>query len=394
MHGVPSAWRVSDYSLTTRSWPAFSEADPMVDTRSLRTTGLVGSDLHRAPAASLHHGSKRFEGNAAFAAVETRYFMGAVVAIRAETRATVAAAEARTLTAEERALLPANAPPVADVAVGSLVVAIPGETSPINRFLVYFGPNQYSALERLHVQLERAVDLGWIWIRPFSIVLLRLMVWLNALLPNYGVTIVLLATIVRLLLHPLNMMSIKSMRAMQRLQPEMERIKEKLKHDAQAMNNAVMALYRDNKVNPAGGCLPMVIQMPLFFALYSVLWNAIELRQAPFVAWIHDLSAPDKLFTVFGFPIRLLPLLMAGSGFLTQRMTPTDPRQASSMYMMNAVMVVFFYNLPSGLVLYWTVMNLLTALQQWLALRDDHVVLVTAPPDRASAKVARRAASK
>jgi YidC/Oxa1 family membrane protein insertase len=117
----------------------------------------------------------------------------------------------------------------------------------------------------------------------------------------------------------------------------------------------------------------MLLQMPLFIALYSVLFNAIELRQAPFALWINDLSAPDVLFQIPGVPIplRLLPILMAGSGFLQQKMMPTDPRQAPTMYMMNAVMLVFFYNLPSGLVLYWTVMNVLTMLQQWLIMRQD-----------------------
>jgi YidC/Oxa1 family membrane protein insertase len=302
-------------------------------------------------------------------------------------------------------MLPANARPEQDMAVSALVIGMPGETRPVDRFLVYFGPNEYFRLARLGVQLERIVDLGWSWISPFSRVLLRVMVWLEGLVRNYGVAILVLATLVRVLLHPLNMMSLKSMRAMQRLQPEMERIKEKYKNDAQAMNTAVMALYREHKVNPAGGCLPMLLQMPLFFALYSVLFNAIELRQAPFVGWIHDLSAPDKLFEVAGFPIRLLPILMAGSGFLTQKLTPTDPRQASTMYLMNAVMVVFFYNLPSGLVLYWTVMNLLTALQQWLALREDgHGPLAAAvevggsPTAGAKSgggrKVARRASTK
>jgi YidC/Oxa1 family membrane protein insertase len=109
-----------------------------------------------------------------------------------------------------------------------------------------------------------------------------------------------------------------------------------------------------------------------------VLFNAIELRQAPFVGWIHDLSAPDLLGTVLGFPLRLLPIVMAGSGLLQQRMSPTPPDQAATMYMMNVVMLVFFYNLPSGLVLYWTVMNLLTALQQWLVLRQDGGPLVPA----------------
>jgi YidC/Oxa1 family membrane protein insertase len=133
----------------------------------------------------------------------------------------------------------------------------------------------------------------------------------------------------------------------------------------------MMALYKDNKINPAGGCLPMLAQMPLFIALYSVLFNAIELRQAPFVAWMQDLSAPDLLFRVGGFPLRLMPVIMAASGFVQQRVTPTDPRQATSFYLMNVMMLVFFYNLPSGLVLYWTVMNLLTAVQQWLVLRSD-----------------------
>jgi YidC/Oxa1 family membrane protein insertase len=167
------------------------------------------------------------------------------------------------------------------------------------------------------------------------------------------------------------MSSMKSQRALMKIQPEMERLRAKHKNDPQALNTAVMGLYRENKVNPAGGCLPMVVQMPLFFALYSVLFNAIELRQAPFFGWINDLSAPDLVASVAIFPIRLLPLLMTASGFLTQMLTPTDPKQKPTMYMMNVFMLVFFYNLPSGLVLYWTVMNLLTAAQQWLVMRQD-----------------------
>jgi YidC/Oxa1 family membrane protein insertase len=191
--------------------------------------------------------------------------------------------------------------------------------------------------------------------------------------------------VVRVVLHPLNMASMKSMRRMQKLQPEVEKIRAKYKSDPQAMNTAVMALYKEHKVNPAGGCLPLVLQMPLLLGLYQVLFNAIELRQAPFVAWIHDLSAPDSLFTIAGFPIRLLPILMAGSGLLQQKLTPTDPRQAPTMYLMNVLMLVFFYGLPSGLVLYWTVMNLLTALQQWLLLRSDGPVVLTAPAPAAPA---------
>jgi YidC/Oxa1 family membrane protein insertase len=128
----------------------------------------------------------------------------------------------------------------------------------------------------------------------------------------------------------------------------------------------------------------MIMQMPLFFALFAVLNNAIDLRRAPFYGWIHDLSAPDLLFhlsqtplPLVGFaPVRLLPILMALTGFLSQKFTPTDPKQAPTMYMMNFVMLIFFYNLPSGLVLYWTVMNLMTAWQQWMALRGEPAVVV------------------
>jgi YidC/Oxa1 family membrane protein insertase len=239
--------------------------------------------------------------------------------------------------------------------------------------VLYFGPVEFFRLAGLKVRLERAVEMGWTWILPFSQALLQLLKWLYGLIPNYGVAIILLATLVRVVLHPLNMASMKSQRALTRLQPEMERIRAKYKNDPTAMNAAIMALYKDNKVNPAGGCLPMIVQMPLFFALYSVLFNAIELRQAPFFGWIDDLSAPDLIYSTGFLPIRLLPVLMAGSGFLTQALTPTDPSQKPTMYMMNLFMLVFFYNLPSGLVLYWTVMNLLTAAQQWLVMRQDRV---------------------
>jgi YidC/Oxa1 family membrane protein insertase len=250
---------------------------------------------------------------------------------------------------------------------------------------VYFGPADYFSLAKLSgagklgsLQLEKAVDLGMNWLLPFSYPLLQLLRLIDSWVRNFGVAIFLLATLVRLVLHPLNMSSMKSMRAMQKLQPEMERLKEKYKNKPEAMNAAIMALYKENKVNPAGGCLPMLLQMPLFFALYAVLFNAIDLRQAPFVAWIHDLSAPDHVGSIAGFPVRVLPLIMAVTGFIQQRMTPTPPQQATTMYLMNFFMLFIFYGLPSGLVFYWTVMNLYTAIQQWLAMRGDDGVVVPA----------------
>jgi len=372
--GIPEAWRVSSYSLTQRSWPLLTEADMAADARALKATSLVGTNIHREHPGGLLKGPKSFDGNVKWAAVQSRYFIGAVGVIQAPARGVVSTAERRTLPPEQFERLPQGSKPQQDVAINSLVLGLPSSGEPVHHFLLYVGPGEYPRLSALKIQLERAIDMGWSWVLPFSKVLLNLLNWLHEVLRNYGVAILVLATLVRLLLHPLNMVSMRSMRAMQKLQPEIERIKEKYKKDPQAMNTAVMALYKEHKVNPAGGCLPMLLQMPLFLALYQVLFNAIELRQAPFFGWMNDLSAPDLLVMAGPFPIRLLPLVMAASGYLSQRLTPTDPRQAPTMYMMNLLMLVFFYNLPSGLVLYWTVMNLLTALQQWLILRQDGTV--------------------
>jgi len=378
IRGVPDAMRISDYTLTTRSWPLLTEANQLADERALRASSLVGTNIHRDHPGQLNKGPKDYDGNVVWSAVQTRYFVGAVALVSGPARGSNASTSKRPLSSEEVAALGPDAKPEQDVVHSGLVMALPSSESPVHRFVVYFGPLEYQRLAKLHLQLERVVDMGWTWLLPFSTTLLSLMKWIYGVLRNYGLAIVALATLVRVVLHPLNVTSIKSMRAMQRLQPELARIKEKYKHDPQAFNAATMALYKENKVNPASGCLPMFVQMPLFFALYQVLYNSIELRRAPFVAWMQDLSAPDLAFTIGPLPVRLLPLLMAGSGLLQQSVTPTDPTQRPTMYMMNVVMLVFFYNLPSGLVLYWTVMNLLTALQQWMVLRQDGGAVVPA----------------
>ena len=371
-----------EWSLTVRSWPLLNDANMDQEARSIRSIGLLGKNLHRDGAQGLVGKPERLrEGSARWAGVQTHYFLALVAPIGADGRAVVSRGRTHILEPEEKERLPKDAKPQQPIAEGTLVMPVPA--SGTQRFAVYFGPADYFSLAKLSgagslgsLQLERAVDLGANWLLPLSYPLLQLLRLLYSWVHNYGVAILLIATLVRLVLHPLNMASMKSMRSLQKLQPEMERIREKYKNKPEAMNQAIMALYKENKVNPAGGCLPMVLQMPLFFALYAVLFNAIDLRQAPFVAWIHDLSAPDHLFSIAGFPIRLLPIIMAGTGFLQQRFTPTPPQQATTMYLMNFFMLFIFYGLPSGLVFYWTVMNLYTVLQQWLAMRGDDGVVV------------------
>jgi YidC/Oxa1 family membrane protein insertase len=197
------------------------------------------------------------------------------------------------------------------------------------------------------------------------------MVFLSQYIPNFGIVIIVLSLLVKVVFHPLTAASMKSMAAMQRIQPEVKKLQAKYKKDPQKMNQEVMELYKKHKVNPIGGCLPMIIQMPVLIALYQVFLHAIDLRQASFLLWINDLSSPDMLFEVAGFPIRALPLIMYGSAYLQQMMTPTDPRQRVTMHLMNIFLLFIFYSLPSGLVLYWTVTNLLTAAQQYLVKRGQ-----------------------
>ena len=239
------------------------------------------------------------------------------------------------------------------------------------RFTLYGGPMEYDRLSTYDVGLERAVDLGWSWIVPFSRVLLKILNLLHGIVPNYGVVIIILSIITKVLFYPLTKKSMESMKGIQQVKPEIERINEMYKDDSQRKNQAMLELYKKHKINPMGGCLPVIIQMPVFIGLYSVLSSSIDLRNAPFVLWINDLSSPDSIGTLLGFPIHILPVLMAATMFFQQKLTPTDPRQAMIGYIMPVMMLVFFYQLPSGLVLYWTVNNALQVGQQMLMNRES-----------------------
>jgi len=217
------------------------------------------------------------------------------------------------------------------------------------------------------------VDFGWtdIIARP----LLYTLRFFNRYVNNYGISIILLTVLVKIIFWPLTRKSYQSMKQMQKLQPMMARIREKYKDNREQLNREMMALYKTYKVNPLGGCLPMIIQIPVFFALFRILGSAIELRHAPFMFWINDLSAPDRLFNFafkipfmsppYGIPV--LTLLMGASMFIQQKMTPTpgDPTQAKLMMFLPIIFTFMFINFPSGLVLYWLVNNILSIGQQY-----------------------------
>lgn len=246
---------------------------------------------------------------------------------------------------------------------------LPG-TALERHYTAFIGPKEPELLAEVGGQLERSIDLGWSWIAPFT----RAFIWLlkacYQLIPNYGVAIILLTALVRLVTAPLAAKQMKSMKRMGELQPQLKAIQEKYADDRQAQSQEMMKLYREAGVNPLGGCLPLLLQFPVLIGLYYALQSSIDLRQAPFFLWIDDLSRPETLFTIPGveWPVRVLPILMTLSMVVQQRMTPMttmDPTQARMMMIVMPVMFFFmFYGFPSGLVLYWFVSNLLAIAQQ------------------------------
>jgi YidC/Oxa1 family membrane protein insertase len=235
-------------------------------------------------------------------------------------------------------------------------------------YTLFLGPKELKILEAAGHDFERAMNLGWFG--PISLLLLRVLNLSHRVTGNYGLDIIVLTCLVKIAFWPLTSKSFKSMREMQKLQPEMQKLREKYKDDSKQMNTEIMELYKRHKVNPLGGCLPMVLQIPVFYGLYTLLANAIQLRHAPFLFWVHDLAAPERL-DMFGYGIPVLTLLLGASMFLQQRMAPPtgDPTQQRVMMFMPLIFTFMFIGFPAGLTLYWLTNNFLTIAQQYFVVR-------------------------
>ena len=257
------------------------------------------------------------------------------------------------------------------VPIGTIAV---GATGAFDAKL-YAGPQDQDRLKELAPGLELVVDYGWLTI--IAQPMFWLLKWLHAALGNWGLAIIALTVIIKAVFFPLSAASYKSMARMKKVTPRMTQIRERYGNDRTKMNQAMMELYKEEKINPLGGCLPIVIQIPVFIALYWTLLASVEMRHAPFYGWITDLSAPD--------PYYILPLIMAVSMFVQTRMNPTppDPIQAKMMMIMPVVFSVFFFFFPAGLVLYWVVNNILSIAQQWQITR---MIESGADPDKKKKK--------
>jgi len=248
---------------------------------------------------------------------------------------------------------------------------------------VYVGPKDTAILSQIQapvaagkpLRLTRIIDLGFFW--PLAWGMLWLLNGLHRIIPNYGISIILLTLLTKLVSYPLTVKSYKSMKEMQKLQPLLTELREKYRDDPQKLNKATMRLYKEHGVNPLGGCIPWLPQIPIFWALFSILGSAVELRSAPFFLWINDLAAPDVLITlpttlpVIGNAIRFLPIVNGVTTWWQQKMTSgmtptTNNMQAKMMQFLPILFIFLFYNWASGFVLYWTCNNVFTIGQQYL----------------------------
>ncbi|MCP9455604.1 MAG: membrane protein insertase YidC [Nitrospira sp.] len=295
-------------------------------------------------------------GMVQWAGLQDKYFLGAVIA---QTVATV-----RVKREQEK------------LVSSSIQFPIGKEEAPLG-FRLYAGPKEYDALRSLQVGLEDTIDFGWFIFGSWSVVkavakpIFYVLRAINEYTHNYGVTIILLTCIIKIIFIPLQYKSYKAMKQMQEIQPKILALQEKFKDDRERLNRELIKVYREHKVNPMGGCLPMLLQMPVFIALFNILNVAIDLRQAPFALWIDDLSVQD--------PYYVFPILMGITMVIQQKITPTtmDPTQAKVMLMLPVFMTFLFLNFPAGLVLYWMTLNTLNIVQQ---LVTEHLFFPRTPP--------------
>jgi YidC/Oxa1 family membrane protein insertase len=349
-------------------WPAGKRESQEFSTEAFVL--INAGDVNRHPVAQLGNpgffgslfgggddADPKYVGDVEWAGVETTYFLGVLLPDNP--------------TQAEATIFPTEGGGVTEI--GFPAVKLPGGQVTEQEFRAYLGPKEIERLETLGSGTVRSIDLGWSWIEPLVLGFAWLLRALYSIIPNYGIAIILLTILVRVVTIPLTTKQMRSMERMRNLQPKIKSLQEKFSDDRQKQSEEMMKLYRTEGVNPLGGCFPMVLQLPVFIGLFYALRSSIQLRQAPFVGWINDLSAPETLFTIPGIdlPIRLLPVVMGASMVLQQKITPTtmsDPAQARMMMtIMPIMMTVLFYQFPSGLVLYWFVSNILAITHQlWI----------------------------
>lgn len=356
-----------EYQVTWESGIRYQEENSINESNFAKASVMSGGEITDVDATKLNEPvMQNISGRVTWIAARNKYFAVAIIPKEKESEG-ASLAGVRVAMPDEGA--------EEDYSLG-LKMPYRGSDLETDRFTVFLGPLDFDVVRRYNVELEKTMSLGAAWlIRPISeYVIIPVFKALRYFIPNYGVVLIVFSLLIKIVLYPLTKTSMRSMQKMQALQPMMEEIRQKYKDDPQKMNQQVMRLYKEYGVNPAGGCLPMLLQLPILYALWAVFSSAIELRQAAFVWWIHDLSIPD---VVARLPFRLpifnvneisgLALLMGIATFVQQKMSTKDPRQKMMVWMMPVLLTLMFTGFPSGLNLYYFVFNLFSIAQQmWI----------------------------
>lgn len=314
---------------------------------------LIDNEVVRNIPSKMEESTASYSGKAKWFALEDKYFISALIP------------------KNDSSMGPVSFEKEGEKAISAKVQLKSGSGSSVHDFSLYAGPKEYDRLNALNVNLDESIDFGWFifgsWlpVRMIAKPIFYLLRFFYQFTHNYGIAIILITVLIKVIFFPITQKSMKSMKSMASIKPKIEAIRKQWAKDKEKMSTELMRLYKSEKVNPLGGCLPIFVQIPVFISLFNILYTTIELRQAPFFFWVTDLSVKD--------PYYVLPIIMGGTMFLQQYTAPTtmDDTQAKIMMFLPVVYTFFFLNFPSGLVLYWLVNNTLTIAQQYITNKDS-----------------------
>ena len=351
------------YRLEWQSGLVPTEFDIEDDMNYAKAYALIGSELEKEDIPDEGEKVKPLIGKIDWIATTTKYFTAAIIPTKnnSELKAYLSGEKIKIDDREDLYWKKYNI---------SLETPVYAKSRISSSYKVYLGPLDYFTLKKYNLKLEKLIYLGWDWLRQLAIGILYAFVFLHKYISNYGIVIIVFSILVKIVLHPLTKKSMDSMKRMQSLKPEMDAIKEKYGNDPQRMNKETMRLYKEKGINPAAGCLPLILQFPILITLYQVFRTTIELRGEPFIFWIKDLSMPDTIFHLpfsipfYGDQFNVLPIIMGVTMFIQQKMSVQDPKQKAMVYIMPVFFTALFNRFSSGLNLYYTLFNLFSVIQQ------------------------------
>lgn len=347
VEGIESFGFERDYHLVWGITPPPTEKNIKDDYGYFKVVGMMNDfvDLAKFDNGRM---SENIPGSTGWAGLRTKYFAAVMIPKTRDGDGLIAKGT------EQKETIDGNTIKVRDLSA-AIAMQIPANGTVSDSFILYAGPIHYKTLKQYGAGLEELTSLGWVIIKPFSIAIIWLLPKIYSVIPNYGIVVLIFALLIKIIIYPLSKKQTIAMTKLKDLQPKMKKVQERYKSDPQRLNKEMMKLYKEAGANPLSGCLPILPQMPLFFALFTVFRTTIEFRGASFAFWITDLSVKD--------PYYILPIIMVAIMFVQQKMTMTDPKNKMMVYLMPLFFGWLFMNFPAGLVLYWTGFNILSLLE-------------------------------